>query len=51
MYSSEGVPITLTISMSCSRALSPGKIGYLVRNYMIMQPADHTSIYVPYDVL
>jgi hypothetical protein len=45
-----GTPKILIISISCSTALSPGKIGYLVKNYTRIQPADHTSIYVLYIV-
>lgn len=50
-YSSSGVPIIFKISISCSNALSPGKIGYFVNSSMRMQPADQTSISVRYEEL
>lgn len=49
IYSSEGVPRILMISINCSTALSPGNNGYFVKNSARMQPADHTSIYVSYN--
>jgi len=49
-YYSVGVPKILMISISCSMALSPGKIGYFVRNYAKIHPADQTSIDVSYKV-
>jgi hypothetical protein len=42
-YYLEGVPIIFMTSINCSKALSPGKIGYRVRSSAKIHPADHTS--------